>query len=57
MTRFLRDEAGTIHVEHALLLALLVVAAMALWAQLGGTLRESVSSSSSAYATVLGDGG
>ena len=57
MIRFLRDEDGTIHVEHALFLALLVVSAIVLWTQFGGAIRSSVSSSSTAYATVLGEGG
>ena len=57
MTRFLQDEDGLIHVEHAVLLAVLVVAGLALWAQFGGKIRTGISSGNTAFASVLGASG
>jgi Flp pilus assembly pilin Flp len=51
-----RDEDGLIHVEHAILLALLVVGGILVWTLLGGRLRWVVSGSSNAFATAAGVG-
>ncbi len=53
LTSIWRDEEGTIHVEHAILLAVLVVAAMATWTLFGGKLRETISMGSSAFASAV----
>lgn len=52
--RFWHDEDGLIHVEHAILLALLVVGAILVWTMFGDKLRSVVSSSSAAFAKAAG---
>ncbi len=48
-----KDEEGLTTVEYALLMALLVVAAISVWTTFGGKVKESVSSSSNAFANTL----
>ncbi|MCX7597444.1 MAG: Flp family type IVb pilin [Armatimonadetes bacterium] len=48
MRKFWKDEEGLTTVEYALLLALLVVAALAVWTAFGGTVRNSVAQSQNA---------
>ena len=49
-----QDEEGLTTVEYALLMALLVVAAIAVWTTFGGKVKESVSSSTNAFSNTLG---
>ncbi len=51
---FWHDEDGLIHVEHAILLALLVVGAILVWTLFGGKLRSVISSSNDAFAKAAG---
>ena len=48
-----KDEEGLTTVEYALLMALLVVAAIAVWTTFGGKVKESVSSSTNAFSNTL----
>ena len=54
VTSFWRDEDAMIHVEHAILLAVLVVAALATWTLFGGRLRDTIGRSSDSFATAAG---
>lgn len=47
------DEEGLTTVEYALLMALLVVAAIAVWTTFGAKVKESVSSSTDAFSNTL----
>lgn len=47
------DEEGLTTVEYALLMALLVVAAIAVWTTFGDKVKESVSSSTNAFSNTL----
>ena len=47
------DEEGLTTVEYALLMALLVVAAIAVWTTFGGKVKESVSLSTNAFSNTL----
>jgi len=49
-----KDEEGLTTVEYALLMALLVVAAIAVWTTFGGKVKESVSYSTHAFSNTLG---
>ena len=49
-----KDEDGLTTVEYALLLALLVVAAIAVWTTFGGKVKQSVSQSTNAFTNTLG---
>jgi len=49
-----KDEEGLTTVEYALLMALLVVAAIAVWTTFGGKVKESVSKSTNAFSNTLG---
>lgn len=51
---FWHDEEGLIHVEHAILLALLVVGGIVMWTLFGGKLRSVISNSSAAFAKAAG---
>jgi Flp pilus assembly pilin Flp len=48
MFKLWKDEEGLTTVEYALLLALVVVAGIAAWSQLGGTVRGAVTASNGA---------
>jgi len=53
-SRLFKDEDGLTTVEYALLLALLVVAAIAVWQGLGTALHNAVSSSSATLTNTMG---
>lgn len=57
MRKFWKDEEGLTTVEYALLLALLVVAALAVWTAFGGTVRNSVAASQNAIEAAASSGG
>ncbi|MGD9520177.1 MAG: Flp family type IVb pilin [Armatimonadota bacterium] len=48
LRKFWADEEGLTTVEYALLLALLVVAALGVWATFGGTVRNAVANADNA---------
>ena len=50
---FVRDEEGVATVEYAMLLALIVIAGMAAWQNLGGTIRDVLQESSDQIANGL----
>lgn len=52
-----KDEEGLTTVEYALLLALLVVAAIAVWTAFGARVQQSVTASTGAFDTATGAGG
>jgi Flp pilus assembly pilin Flp len=47
------DDSGTIPVEHALLIALLVILAISAWTLFGGQIRTTVSRGTSALASLM----
>lgn len=53
MRKFWKDEEGLTTVEYALLLALLVVAALAVWTTFGQTVRNSVAASSNSISDAM----
>jgi len=57
MRKFWKDEEGLTTVEYALLLALLVVAALVVWTQFGGTVRNTVGASKNAIENAASGGG
>jgi len=57
ITGLWRDEEGLTTVEYALMLALLVVAAVAVWTSFGARVRTSITQSTTAFDTASGTGG